>query len=399
MAQFALLESFTVIIDANALMGKNKAEMVINGFEETIKECRALADIRLYIPQVVLGERCYQLVQIAEQEFAKAANSLATVTRITGALEYALPMREAIKAAIQKRFEQWALAHDILQAETPIKDIDWQRVVDDSVWRNAPFEPNDADKKEKGFRDYMILETAKSLAKSSPGRIFVFVSNDALLKQAVKVAVISANPSIHDDLTAFLSFLKLKRQSLTDEFSKRVSEFAGKVFYTEGDPSSVYQTLDVQAAIMRSLTPALLLKTETNILGSRTALYKVIDHRVRILATEFVQLEGEVYHWKTKAEYELLLRPVNSPSNEFLPRAFAERLEVNLIEILWQSTVSRDVKFENFKLGSIARRDTQEELAWLKKQQYGFSEDSMEISRNGSLGTAGWTASPDRTVS
>jgi hypothetical protein len=158
--QLNIHESFTLIPDSNALFTENQSHLVAPAFESSLLVLRklALGGISVAVPSIVCGERCYQIVQAVEQQLSNASHGAKVVAKISG-LVSSLPKISEIRGAIEKRFEKWLTSVDAVELPTPIDSITWARVIADSIWRLPPFEPNKDSKKEKGFRDCMVLET------------------------------------------------------------------------------------------------------------------------------------------------------------------------------------------------------------------------------------------------
>ena len=366
------LPEFTVIVDSNVLYAKDVTKLVSSKFMATWQECLTLASLNLLVPEVVKGERIYQLVSTAEKAIENAVKNFDTIAKVTGKETPKLPTVEQLKADVEKRFGKWATEHKVRIVPTPCDKIDWKRVVNDAIWRVSPFvAASEKVDSEKGFRDCLILETIRDVVNGAPKRNFVFICNDTVLRSTVEAQFDPKLVTAYEDLGSFASYLKLTDEELTQEFVNALIKKVPSVFYTENDLECLYVKFKIRQAIderfalnlndigenKQALFTDLLAGFESSqpiYPDLPTALYEAISkEKVLIDTTEFVTLtEPNTYQWKTHLRFVRLFRPSAFAARSVLDLPF-EKVRTARFEVSWSSVVEEDETFSAITLEDI----------------------------------------------
>lgn len=363
-------DRFSVIVDTNAIRENDIAKIVSPGFEAGLSECRKLLDIGLLIPEVVFGERCYQLVGTAKHSLESASKNLGNISKVTGIAHLSLPTIPEVQNAIHERLHEWMKKNGATLAKTPVCEIDWSRVVSDAVWRLPPFEPSGESQKEKGFRDCMVLETVASIVKASGATPVVFISNDALLRETAQKRLHGNAFFAYADLGSFLSYQKLLHEQFTELFIGSISEKAPAVFYSPNDKTCVWSRFEVEKKVKEEFKENKF-STDEGLFGA-TVTYTLHESKTIIGGTEFLKREGETFHWKTSLEHARLFTPSGLGLNR-LREALLEKIRRAQVEVFWKVTISESEIFSDPSLERISKGEEREIPALIESQKYGFS--------------------------
>jgi len=378
------LPSFTVAVDTNALYPKDVTNIVGPKFLDLWKECAALAQLHLVIPEVVRGERLYQLTVVAQQAIDSAARSFERLSKVSGCAAPKTPELEAAKKAIEKRFDEWVKEFDVQVAPVPYNKIYWQQVVSDAIWRVKPFTPP-ADEKdsEKGFRDCLILETVAELVHLTTTEQVVFISKDSLLREAAVGRFAAKRLAAYEDLAGFASYLKLARDKVNQAFAQAVLQKVPRVFYAPDDPQCIYNKFGVGARIVQQFSALLdfLVEKQQPALALSgpipTGSYAPSsEEKIFIDSTELgTSPDPGIWNWKTRVRLVRLFR------KQFAQATLAQALEwlnetirIQPFDVFWTSNVDQEAKFSNLGIAQIQPGEQMTEPGWFNKFKYGFAD-------------------------
>ena len=236
------LPNYTVYFDANIAYSKKPSEPISNKLLTSIEKARALTRIGVRVPEVVFEELAYQQFRIAHAAAENLKKNSTTLSDVCGSVALQPPDEEALKAGVKLLLSKSLEQASFSRIPTPIADIDWATVVQDSCWRCAPFEKprSEDDLAEKGFRDKIILETIKvDVLKIKDGAV-AFVSGDNLLRAAFRDQAKTKCPiELYSHLGELLGHLELLAKTKSTEFTNEVLSKVAAFFYTPDDPSCV----------------------------------------------------------------------------------------------------------------------------------------------------------------
>jgi len=382
--------SYTVVVDSNVLYPKDKTELISPKFTDSWRECVGLAELRLVVPEVVRGERLYQLFSVGEKERRKAESSLKALSKVSGKSGPGILKRVELIEAVEERFEAWVRENGVSLAATPLDRIDWKRVVHDAIWRDAPFvAPTDGKDSEKGFRDCMVLETVREIARLGSGEDLVFISGDDVLRLAVSDQLKEVNLSTYKDVSEFASFLRLIHVAVDEAFVGAILRKVPSVFYTQDDPECVYNKCQIWHTITQrfslnldhfmetkptSFSDLLSAPSSQNLSGG--PFLPASDENDYIDATKFEKLTGiSVYHWKTQVRFVRLFRQ-NMPQAIWQGMEWmGEKVRIARFEVSWHATVDDQEMFSGISVDDIVLAEITSEVGLVNKWKYGFGTD------------------------
>src|ERR1017187_2006889 len=236
------LPSYTVYFDTNVAYSKKPSEPISTKLLKSIEKARVLTRIAVRVPEVVLEELAYQQFLIAHAATENLKKNSKTLLDVCELAASQAPDVEALKTGVKSLLSKALEKASFSRIPTPIADIDWAAVVQDSCWRCAPFEKprSEDDLAEKGFRDKIIFETIKvDISKIIDG-VVAFVSGDILLRTAFEdQATTKCSIEVYSHLGELLGHLDLLAKTKSEQFTNEVLSKVGSVFYTPNDPNCV----------------------------------------------------------------------------------------------------------------------------------------------------------------
>jgi len=340
---------YTVIVDTNALYTPEPRKLVSSKFESSLVELRKLATAHLIIPRVVIGELVYQKFLWAKAAVEATDRKLDGLEELTGASRPKILSVEQARSRIVKRYQVWCKSVAARQFAPTIKQVVWNSIVDDAVWRVPPFEHSDDGKHEKGFRDRVVLESllqhCTNLAHET-----VFLSEDGLLKSAVTSRNIK-NLVVHPRLEDFTSRVRLLKEKAEEEWVETFFAEATRAFYDKDNRDCFYwkekifqriaeRSEDLQPPpvdpIMAILEPS--------------TWDKQTDERITLGTTQFEKHEAARVFWKTD------VKAAAAFSGKGLLGTAQEKIRISTFAVRWSSQSNneaeiRDAKFEGIALG------------------------------------------------
>jgi hypothetical protein len=321
------------------------------------------------IPKVVISELVFQKVIYAAGLIAEAAKALRTLSRLTDSETVAVEDYKLARRKIERRIIKWCKDVNATIVPTPIAKIDWEAVIEASIWHLPPFSPVE-NKSEKGFKDALILEVVCDVWTANENNTVVFVSGDKLLRESAvqrheKVKSFTA----YERLSDYLSYLKLISEKTAQEFANKVLEKAPKVFFDPESEESVFVKLGVRARIEKDFEFLLQIPPkppETLLFLSSYSREKarfrpVSDFSVTIGATNFEKIDnGDCYHWKSQVFFAKLYAEERGTVSYGMPR---ELIHVHTFGVRWRARVSKDGTFSDYSLTNISFPSTATEIA------------------------------------
>jgi hypothetical protein len=383
-------QSFLVVADTNALFSKDPTQIVGEGFTALWAECLKLAKLRLALPEVVRGERLYQILCVAQRSRESAERNIETIAKVSASEAMRLPEIIEIRQAVENRFDEWAKSMGVAVVPVPCNQINWQRVVNDAIWRVSPFTPPSGDKDtEKGFRDCLIVETLNELIRSNTGEQVVFITKDRLLRDATIARFEPGVFAAYEDLGGFLSYLKLtheQAEKARNELIQRIIQKAPGVFYAADNPQCVYTKFSIGSRIIQEFSAQLnvlpqpeLENTEAEFEGFSPA----SEEKIFIDSTRYEHgLAKAAWEWKTRVRLLRLFRPqppargagMDSPQGnawEKVLELLGEIVRVARFDVHWTARCDEQGNFSQLKLVALKPLPQTQEIGFFKFK-YGF---------------------------
>ncbi len=360
-----------VVVDSNAVYSKDPTRVASGKFETSWKKCCGLAKLRLLVPEIVKGERLYQLSTVALAAVENAKKNFNTIAGVCGRVPPKMPTPQEVRAEVEQQFDKWLAANSGVIVPLPYDAIDWKQVVHDAVWRVSPFvPPSDETDSEKGFRDCLVLRTLEKVLATAKGRQVVFICNDNILRNAARLRFPPEVFAAYDLVAAFESYLTLARDQQNAAFAKAVLEKAASIFYSDTNAECVYIKLGIIEKIyeqhafslehifeagrpwldyltVKAPDPA---PTYNDLMVSALNSSAVSPEKIFFDSTTYdAVLDGGSIKWKSQLR---LVRLFAAPSKySFLPPE--ERVRIAPFDVYWTSTIDADLNFSNLQLDKI----------------------------------------------
>jgi len=239
-----------VVFDTSVLFSQVAYDLVRNEARQLIESNSQHVNLstQWYFPRIVVDERRYQMQR-------KALELRPSIVKLERLLGHNLNITEKIlknriDEAVNKQLEEMAIS--ILEID--IKYIDWEALIQRSLFRLPPFDPG---KKEKGFRDSLIAESFLQLVKQSPTTSSIcrlaMVANDGLLIKFMKDSTKeSKNVRVLSSISELESLINTLVSTVTEEFVTEMRDKASRYFFEKENYSSLYYKESIGEKIRES---------------------------------------------------------------------------------------------------------------------------------------------------
>lgn len=236
-----------VMFDTSAIYTGSASDLFNADVTDLIEQNSSHSDLRVswYLPDPAIHERRYQM-RVA------AHNLLPSIKKLERLLGHNLNLtEEVVDERIDKCIDRQLAKHGVQIAKLEVGIVNWQRLIEDSLYRKPPFEKGE---KEKGFRDALIAETFLQLVADSPqtSRIcrLAFVSNDTLLRETVEQKTSDRkNVRIAATLDDIKGLINTLVSAVEEEFVKEILPLASRLFFKKDDESTLYYKEEIHKRI------------------------------------------------------------------------------------------------------------------------------------------------------
>jgi len=218
-----------VVFDTSVLYSPKASELLSSPARKLIEGNSHHGDLRIHwiLPEVVLGERQYQMMSAAREKLPAIKDIERLLLVTIGIGEDNL---QALVEATTKR------QTDDLQLEVVSLDsakVVWNDLIKASVFRRPPFGPSDS---ERGFRDSLVLATYRQVLEASPStpsacRIALVAADARLREAAVTSTQSTRNARVVADLEELEQLINTLVANVTEEFVERIKEPAARYFF------------------------------------------------------------------------------------------------------------------------------------------------------------------------
>lgn len=232
-----------VLVDTSILFCEDKAPAVDPDFDKCWDQHPQLGQLELIVPEVVQSELLFQQTTSAVKAREDVIKQTARISDITAGNHHHRLDEATIRDQIGRKFDRWLVSRAGTCVMTPTDRIKWNELIENAVWRKAPFEFDSKNKdNEKGFRDALILETVVDYVQSDSRQVsFLFLCADGLLCNSAKVRLAGDSRfSCLESLEDFASFLKLVDEKLNGVFVRGILSRASERFFSKGDQFCLY---------------------------------------------------------------------------------------------------------------------------------------------------------------
>jgi len=283
-----------VVFDTNVLFTQVASDLVRSEVQRIVKENSNHPDLTIewYLPDVVLGERKYQMLLKANELLPNLSKLEKLLGHSFGVGDDTLELHvdNAINSSIQE--------HNFKTAQCNVSEVDWSDLISRSVTRSPPFEPNE---KEKGFRDSIIAQSFVQLQNASPITPNVcrlaLVSGDQKLREYVaELTQDVKNVRILTKLDELESLINTLVSTVPEEFVAELTKKAGKIFFEKENEKSFFYKESIREKIKEQYATEL---NDTILPGhTRTGGTWWISEPI------FIKKERQRIHWVSSVEPE-----------------------------------------------------------------------------------------------
>lgn len=236
-----------VVFDSNVLYTGTASDLINPSVAQLITESSHQQDINLswYLPEIVVLEWKYQMIR-------KGLELLPSVQKLEQLLGHNLNITaEIIESRVHEAVQKQLVQYNITVSKLAVEKVDWNRVIYNSAFRKAPFDPGE---REKGFRDAVLVETFLQIVANSPTtpRIcrIALVTADNLLGSAVSDQTSTAtNVRIIRSIDELKSLINTLVSAVSEEVVARIKEQASKYFFVPEQEDTLYYTKKVRQLI------------------------------------------------------------------------------------------------------------------------------------------------------
>lgn len=227
-----------VVFDTNVLYTQVASDLIRNDTQRMIEGNSNHVDLEIewYLPEVVIGERKYQML-------GKANELLPNMQKLERLLGHKFGVGEdTLELHVDKAISNSIEKHKIRRIDINVNEIDWNDLIERSVKRQAPFESTE---KEKGFRDSIIAHSFLQLHKASPSTPNIcrlaLVSEDQRLREYVtELTTDSNNVRILKGLDELESLINTLVSTVPEDFADELTKKASKAFFEKGNEKTFY---------------------------------------------------------------------------------------------------------------------------------------------------------------
>lgn len=227
-----------VVFDTNVLYTQVASDLVRVEVQRIIKENCNHPDLTIewFLPDVVLGERKYQML-------LKAKELLPNLSKLEKLLGHSFGVGEdTLKLHVENAINRSIQEYSFRTAQCDVSEVDWADLILRSVTRAPPFEPNE---KEKGFRDSVIAQSFAQLLKSSPAtpnicRLALVSSDQRLREYVAELTQDAKNVRILSKLDELESLINTLVSTVPEEFVAELTKKASKIFFEKENEKTFY---------------------------------------------------------------------------------------------------------------------------------------------------------------
>lgn len=298
-----------VVFDTNVLYTQVASDLVRNDVQHLISENSTHPDLKIswHLPEVVLGERKYQMLEEAKKLLPNMQKLEKLLGHGFGIGEDTLKLH--VDEAIEKSINQFKFQTTGLDTAA----VDWRNLIARSVGREPPFEPSE---KEKGFRDSIIAHSFAQLHKSSPSTprvcLLALVSEDKRLRDYASELVDGANNvRILKSLNELESLINTLVSTIPEEFAIELAGKAAKLFFEKENKKTFYYKESIGEKIREQYAEELSNTIMPDHLRSNGTWWIsnpifIRKERQRIHWISPIEPEFEIYHYESDERTEKL---------------------------------------------------------------------------------------------
>lgn len=329
-----------IVFDTNAIWTRGESFLLKREMSELVagNQGDAHLDIEWILPEVVLGERIYQMQ-------LEAIDLLPNLSRLERVIGHPLNITEDIvKARISEAVQRQVEQHQLTIRAARYAEIQWESLVTNAINRIAPFDT----KTEKGFRDSLIAETFSQLVADTPDNSqrfrVVLLTTDTLLAKAVSLRVSGRNNvQVLGSVDELKGLLNTLISTVSEDYVEQLRQKAKDYYFKADKPNQgIVHDLNIQSKVETECKEQLDARPEGT--------YRRSNGNWVLLPPRFVKKEGQRVFWTSRFSIEAKaykLTTQSVPTFNAVPLSTLVGAEKNLLtaKTPWYGEVSTGLNF------------------------------------------------------
>jgi hypothetical protein len=291
--QRAIARELKVVFDTNALHTQAVSDLVSADTRELIEANSKHSDLTItwYVPEVVILERHYQMLQ-------KATELLRNFQKMDALLDFKISLTpEQLPPKIESLIAAQVDSMGISRLPLDHSLVGWAELIKHAALRIAPFQPGDA---EKGFRDAVILETFMQLVESAPRSPahcrLALVTRDGNLSAAAKSRLAAyGNAEVLPGLAELRELINTLISTVDEAYVHGLRERAGELFFQPEKKDTIIYRERVIEQIREKF------KSQLNEIPTGADLRE--NPSIMVGTPRFIKKDRQRVYWATEIEF------------------------------------------------------------------------------------------------
>jgi hypothetical protein len=343
--------AYTLIFDTQGIEYKDQGSIDLEVID-FLKNYSKVCNIRIVLPAIVREEiRKHFYIKVSNQ--CRSYNAL--VKDLKSSTGRQLDRFVLTKEEIIKICDDQLSPFKITIVEPNYNSLPWSSIINNAVWKVPPFE----EKREKGFKDKIVLESLKMYLETSSKERVVFICNDKKILEAINLSFsdgLKANLILKESIRDFDSVLKLELEELNKSQILIISQNALETFtkylvntIKDRIKEKYYYIIDsapeTENSNVRSFLNHYSFEDNSRQLYSNSSTSPLNDGTFNMTSPIFVSKSSNLYTWETRVVYE------REFSDNF--GMYPNKLVKSEFSVIWESRVSKSGTFSKQRVENI----------------------------------------------
>lgn len=287
-----------IVLDTNSLYTGRMDKLLSEEASDFVRTEVASLDVdsHVLVPHVVISERRRQMIAEAQKIYPQVA-------KLEKLLGQSFVNHDLILSRISAIIDDEIASHNIQVLNVDYTRVDWDKLVDNALFRQAPFS---ADVSDKGFKDAVILEAICQLSSKLPPEqekaILCVVCNDERLIEGINARLPDGHAvqicRTFGDLTTVLSAVRSNiSQEVADAFVAQAD-----ILFAKSGADSLQEKWEVRA-FATGRSKSVLAKEYDLVVGgilhAKTALTEKVRTKIRFRTVVALAVTAKHYETKT----------------------------------------------------------------------------------------------------
>lgn len=353
-----------VVLDTNIIYSGSANFLINEQVSEFVKTNKDFYDLKIswYLPEIVVKERTFQMIN-------KAKELLPSIHKLEALLGHNLNITEdIIISRVTQSVDKHIDSHAIQIIKIDVNEIDWNRLINDSIFKIPPFEVG---AKEKGFKDSLILESFDQLIKKSPKTSkvckIVFVCADNLLIEAAEKRIHNSNVRFVNDLNELKGLINVLVSEIEEGLVKEISATASELFFIPENMDTLFYKENLRNRVLDLYRPKIYAKFDD-------VVTKVSPGTWYISPVNFVKKEKQRIFWSSSIKIDLI-----SFKNEYKPK-LSTRVLANPMNAISNFGIGLSEKDNNYSRNRLLSNDySRQSYNQIEETEYLKGKSKIEI--------------------